>query len=353
MAAHNAKGVRRALRRGKTRWVLDFLWFDRSGRPHRYRRDARIQTRDGALLEAKSLQERALRTGTLDELPAVPTVRAFARGKFTEVFLPTYRPATRSRYLALLDQGLLAHFGDLRLDQIGPPNVHVFAANLAERGVSAKGPVVLLRTIARAAVKLGLLEAMPNIPHCWRPSRKLPSAPSREDVVRLLGAARGWLRIAIALAAFAGLRSGEVRALEVHDVDLVGRCINVRHALSDDEVTTPKSGHERIVPLGPLLEPLVVEAMKGKAPNARIVVTSRGTTPSRQAVLTRLNALEQKLGMTRWSFHQLRHHFCTSLLRGGATLETVRVLAGHGNVKVTGMYVHTTSAELTKAIERL
>ncbi len=113
MAARNTKGIRRAMRRGKTRWILDFLWFDRSGRSHRYRRDARIQTRDGALLEAKSLQERALRTGTLDELPAVPTVRAFARGKFTEVFLPTYRPATRSRYLALLDQGLLAHFGDI------------------------------------------------------------------------------------------------------------------------------------------------------------------------------------------------------------------------------------------------
>jgi site-specific recombinase XerD len=57
--------------------------------------------------------------------------------------------------------------------------------------------------------------------------------------------------------------------------------------------------------------------------------------------------------MTKWTFHHIRHHFCTSLLRGGATLETVRVLAGHGNVKVTNMYVHTTSDELTKAIERL
>jgi integrase len=36
----------------------------------------------------------------------------------------------------------------------------------------------------------------------------------------MLTHARGWLRTAIALAALAGLRMGEVRALDVRDVDV-------------------------------------------------------------------------------------------------------------------------------------
>lgn len=39
---------------------------------------------------------------------------------------------------------------------------------------------------------------------------KLPSAPTDEEVDAMLEASRGWLNTAIALAAFAGLRQGEV-----------------------------------------------------------------------------------------------------------------------------------------------
>src|SRR5262249_36776550 len=52
-----------------------------------------------------------------------------------------------------------------------------------------------------------------------------------------------------ALTIFAGLREGEVRAIEVRDIDLKQDLIRVRRAFSDDEVLTPKSGNERIVPI--------------------------------------------------------------------------------------------------------
>jgi hypothetical protein len=40
---------------------------------------------------------------------------------------------------------------------------------------------------------------------------------------------------------------GEVRAIEVRDIDLKQDLIRVRRAFSDDEVLTPKSGNERMV----------------------------------------------------------------------------------------------------------
>jgi integrase len=94
----------------------------------------------------------------------------------------------------------------------------------------ARGPVNLLRTLLAAAVETGVLETMPELPKPPPPGRKLPSAPSTEEVEAMLGKPKGSLQVAIAPAAFAGLRQGEVRAaLEVRDVDLNAGVITVRH----------------------------------------------------------------------------------------------------------------------------
>jgi integrase len=142
-----------------------------------------------------------------------------------------------------------------------------------------------------AAVGTGVLEAMPELPKPPPPGRKLPSAPSSEEVEAMLGKAEGWLRVAIALGAFAGLRQGEVRALEARDVDLKVGVITVRHALSENETVAPKSGHERVVSLWPWLAEVLTEALRDKLPAARVVLNQSFRTPSRQAVWTELHAL--------------------------------------------------------------
>jgi len=67
-------------------------------------------------------------------------------------------------------------------------------------------------------------------------------------VETLLAKANGWLGVATALGVYAGLRSGEIRALEVRDVDLRSDIIFVRRTLSEDEEETPKGLRERCVP---------------------------------------------------------------------------------------------------------
>jgi site-specific recombinase XerD len=54
------------------------------------------------------------------------------------------------------------------------------------------------------------------------------------------------LGLAIALATQAGMRMGEVRAIEVRDVDFEGQRLIVRRALSEDISLTTKSGRERV-----------------------------------------------------------------------------------------------------------
>jgi integrase/recombinase XerD len=83
------------------------------------------------------------------------------------------------------------------------------------------------------------------------------------------------------------------------------------------------------------------------------VVNRAGRTPGRQHVLSVLKRLEKRNGMREWSFHTLRHYFCTTLIRRGASVEAVRLLAGHSRLDVTQRYVHANAADLEAAIGRL
>ena len=67
------------------------------------------------------------------------------------------------------------------------------------------------------------------------------------------------------------------------DVDLDGIRVLVRRAFSDDEVLTPKSTHERVVPLYPEVREILVDVMRRKLPHARVVLNERGLTRGARA----------------------------------------------------------------------
>lgn len=347
-------GVCRVKRGLKSRWVIDFRYIDRDRQEQRYRKDAQIQTADGARREAQGLRQRALETGSTEQRKSAPTFAEFVETKFRPLHLAVKcRPSTRHRYEDLLRQGILEAFGDLRMDGSFAAPIRAYVAELTARQVQARPHLSFVRTVLRSAYDLGVLERLPELPALPRPGQKLPDGPNQEHVTTLLASASGWLRVMIALAAFAGMRQGEVRALEVRDVDFTGDRILVRRAFSHDEVLTPKSTHERVVPLFPELREILVEVTRRKLPQARVVLTEHGTTPGRSHVLTVLKRLELKLGVRAWSFHALRHYFISALVRNGASIEVVRLLAGHSKLDVTQRYVHAEASELRAAVSLL
>jgi len=292
-------------------------------------------------------------TTPLSPKPAPLTYAAFVAGQFTSLYMPTYRPATARRYRELHAQRVLAFFGDKPLAAIGPNDYRAFAATLHRDGVKTKGPLTLVRTVMRAAHETGAIPRIPDFPSgLVVTSRKLPDAPTSAEVDVMLGAP-GWLGTAIALAALAGMRMGEVRALEARDVDFDQRRLLVRRALSEDASLTPKSGHEREVPLVATLETRLRDATKSKLPRARVVVDDHGETPDRQIVLHQFKRFLRKNGLKERSFHSLRHYFVTELLRGGASAEAVRVLAGHSKLEMTQRYAHASSSDLRAAVDKL
>ena len=360
MGAKNDSGLRTITRAGRKVFVIDFRYLNAEGVKDRYRKDAPVQNRAAAKAEAARLRRLAAETGRVESVAEVPTFEQFVRGTFTELVMVRLKPSTREGYHQLLfakKDGLIALIGQKRLDMIGAADARMIEANALARGAKARYGQVCLRTVLREAVELDVLKVRPKLPRLPRRSEKLPDAPPVEHVVRMIEGSSGWLRVAIALAAFAGLRMGEMRALEVQDVDLVAGCLSVRRAYSADEIVMPKGLNEELIPLAPVLRLILAEAVANKKHGDRVVSFSRkltNETPAEATVGNALHTLQTKLGIQpRRSYHKLRHFFATAILRGGANVETLRRLMRHKELASTTRYVHTTTGELDHAVTTL
>lgn len=363
MGARNFLGVRTVVRRGKRRLILDFRFTAADGTRTRFRRDASVQNQAAAVAEAARLMKLAAETGRVEVVPATAappdaeqsqvTYSEFFVRDFKKLFMPSFRESTRVRYEALHRQRIDGYFGPLVLRGIESKHFREFAATLQNDGVQTKGPLNLVRTVLRAAQEQKLIDIVPELPKgIIKSSRKLAEAPSNDEYKKMLGAP-GWLGDAVALAGLAGLRMCEVRGLEVGDVDFDAVRIVVRHSLSEDVLTTPKSGHERVVEMVPELADRLREVVKGKLPRARVVVDENGRTPRRQEVLHQFKKFLKKNDLKERSFHSLRHRFISEMVRKGASIEAVRELAGHSSLAVTERYAHATGKDRRDAVSKL
>ena len=355
MGARNRSSVRTEIRDGHKILIVDFRFTDKDGRQRRYRRDASVQTAAGARAEAERLKRLAAARGTLDADPEVPTFATFVEGDFTRLVMVRFKRSTRHGYEQLLNMpkhGLVTLLGKKRLDAIGVADARAVEADALVRKALPRYSLLVLRTVLRSAVELGVLPSMPRLPKLPARSEKLPTAPPLAVIVRTIEAADGWLRVAIALAALAGLRCGEIRAVEVRDVEAVRLC--VRRAYSADELGAPKGRDERAVPLTPLLAAILAQACEGKAPTARLVADRHGEALSEGAIGDGWRRLQVRLGIVpAWRFHSLRHFFASTLLGGGGNVEAVRRLLGHRDLASTARYVHATDHDMLTAVAAL
>jgi integrase/recombinase XerC len=152
--------------------------------------------------------------------------------------------------------------------------------------------------------------------------------PTRLDDLRTVFAcARGALRVGFTLAAFAGLRRGEICALQVADLELSG---NLSTALVHG-----KGGKERVVPL---LRPVVDELRAYGLPRAGWVVRgTRGGQMNPDRLSEAASRFFHEIGVAT-TLHSLRHTFATQATRTTHDLLLVRDLLGHASVASTEIY---------------
>src|SRR5581483_1471027 len=97
--------VKKRVRNGVTRLIIDFYYTDKNGERVRFVRHADLQSRDGAEREAAQYHQRAILTGDPEpERKSGMTVAEFYTEQFAPKVLPLYRKNTRVRYEAIWRQ---------------------------------------------------------------------------------------------------------------------------------------------------------------------------------------------------------------------------------------------------------
>jgi integrase len=273
--------------------------------------------------------------------------------------------------------------GHIRLDELNAGIVDGWMTDLRSEGLSpttVANHYSALRALIRQGEKWDMVPSTKAVDKATPPSRqsyRKGQPPTAQAVGVLWETATPDLKVAVALAAWAGLRRGEVMGLHWSDVsqfpDGTG-VLHIRRARALDRRgvewdKAPKSGKPRDVEIdpwltnllishrgavarraaelggelpmdGPVLPDLTGHTLHPKAPRFR--GKPFGTVPRKLDWLTlawRRHAAKQGAPAVR--YHDLRHHFATEMIEAGIPMTAVQGQLGHLQLATTmGVYSH-------------
>ena len=281
------------------------------------------------------------------------------------------KKSTYAAYCLLIQSHLLPDLGEK--EDIREEDVQGLVNRKLESGLSQKTVrdiLVVLKMILRYGAKHGLL-----------PSHQIdvifPTDREKQDLEVLTLAHQRqlmtfvkdhftFLNLGIYICLSAGLRIGEVCALQWDDMDIASGVIRVnktiqRIYLVDGEeknteliIDKPKTKNSiREVPMTKDLLALV-RPLKKIVRNDFYVLTNAATPTEPRTYRCYFNKLQQQLGLPKMRFHGLRHSFATRCIESKCDYKTVSVLLGHSNISTTlNLYVHPNLEQKKKCIDTM
>ena len=289
----------------------------------------------------------------------VPTLEAFVPRYMAEhVRANRHKPSTQSLKQHIIDFYLKPRWAKWRLDEIRDCDVQKLKADLAELSPKTVNNVLcVLNTMFKVALEWGVIDAMPTRVKLLKVSPSDVPFYEPHDYERLVEAARSIgdhrLLVFVLLGGDAGLRCGEIIALEQTDVDLKRGVLNVRQSEWEGHLSLPKSGRGRRVVL---TERLAAALAKNRhLHGARVLWREESEGKVTQVLLAKwMRRLQRKAGLKETGqLHILRHTFCSRLAMAGASTMAIKELAGHQQICTTQRYMHLSPAAKASAIRLL
>lgn len=166
-----------------------------------------------------------------------------------------------------------------------------------------------------------------------RPPRSRPRPAPEEALRQALAAGTDRERLMVMLAAYVGLRRGEVARVHTRDVeeDLEGWSLRI----------TGKGGHVRRVPL----TPAVALALRALPAGWAFPGAIDGHLSPEY-----VGKLVSRLLPDGWTTHTLRHRFATRCYALNRDLVTVQELLGHARIETTRIYTEAPVGALRAAV---
>jgi integrase len=327
-------------RRSPVRWRV--RWRDASGRER-----SKSFDREDHARRYRARLEGDLAAGTwIDPALARVSVAEWAAEWRTTVV--DVRPSSLARLEGTVRTHVLPEWGDTALSGVSNADVRAWAARLYGHGYSpstVRKAVFALRRILDAAVADRRLthNAAENVPMpVEEPGEQ--RYLTAEQVERVANSIEPRFRAMVLVAAYGGLRFGELSALRRSRVDVLRGRVQVAETLvqvgADLSFGPPKTRKgRRTVPLPRRVMDELADHLDAYVPATTEAVVFTGVfgQPLRREWFRRTWWLPAvaAAGLDRLRFHDLRHTYVSLLIRAGANPKEVSTWAGHSTVAFT------------------
>ena len=286
--------------------------------------------------------------------PRSCTLREFA-GRFLDGYARANRekPSGIAAKETILRIHLVPALGERSLDAITTEDVQRLKVTLKARAPKTVNNVLtVLSVVLKTAVEWGVIDRVPCVIKILATPRGTASFYDFEEYERLVKEAQTYplAYLITLLGGEAGLRCGEIMALEWSDVDLQKRQLCVAKSEWKGHVTVPKGGRLRYVPLTVRLMAALKGARHVRGPRVMCETDGQSLTQKRVQGLMRRIA---RRAHVKPGVHILRHTFCSHLAMRGAPARAIQELAGHQDLGTTQRYMHLSPAALDAAIRLL
>jgi integrase len=257
---------------------------------------------------------------------------------------------TLSDYRGVIDGYLIDEFGALSLDAVTPDLIDAYKERLIAEGRLSNRTIVRHLTVLHGVFKRakrvwGLAENPAAADMVERPKVTYTGEFDTFDAdeVELLAAHADDPQDAAIyrVAAYSGLRQGELLALRWSDVDFFGGLLHVRRNFTGGHEKVPKGKRVRSVPM----TPTVIDALAQLKERDRfiadddLVFTREGEHLNHFDLRSRYYAALERAGLRRLRFHDLRHAFGSAAITE-LDPHAVQSYMGHQHYSTTQRYLH-------------
>ena len=346
----------RPYRRGG--WEVDVRIVLPDGRRRRERKRAPVSSKTAAIRWGQARERELLihpPTAPPQPRKEVPTLQAFAPRFLDSARANRQKPSTIVTKEILLRVHLTPLLGVKRLDAISNEDVQRLKSALrAKAPKTVNNVLTVLSTLLKAAVEWNLLERMPCTIRLVKVSKPSAAFHDFDTYERLVEAARATgpnASLIVLLGGEAGLRCGEMIALEWGDIDLSKRQLCVQRSNWDGHVTVPKGGRLRYIPLTVRLAKTLREHRHLRSP--LVLCDEDGVVLKRKAVRAWVRRAARRAHVLNDGVHVFRHTIYSHLAMRGAPARAIQELAGHANITTTQRYMHLSPAAVEAAIRLL
>lgn len=267
------------------------------------------------------------------------------------------KPRTAALYMSLLDLHIVPGLTAYRLKDLSPSVIRDWHGHLGtSTGETARAQSYrLVRTILNQAVRDGELDTNPcQIRKAGTVTATERPTPTIAQIHQLAKEVPNRYSAMVLVAAYGGLRFGELTALTRDDLDIPREGlpkVTVRramHRLGGKWITgSPKSdAGRRTVTLPAFLGPVLgahLDQHVGPDRTSLVFATASGRPLARSNWSSTFGRARDEVGLGDVHFHDLRHAAATLAVQSGATLKDTMTRLGHSSPRAALIYQHSAS----------